>query len=70
MEQSDTKTEWSVEQVTLVVSKLVKKRHGVDFETYVAMVKSNDENLDRCRDSDILGLLKLIGVEAEVLAAA
>ncbi|MFA7339983.1 MAG: hypothetical protein WC028_24610 [Candidatus Obscuribacterales bacterium] len=70
MEQSETKTEWTVEQVTQVVTAIVKKRHDVDFATYVAMVKRNDENLDRCRDSDILGLLKLIGVEAEVLAAA
>jgi hypothetical protein len=69
MLEIDTKTEWTADQVIKVVTAVVKKRYDVDFDTYVDMIKHANENIDRCRDSDIIGLLKLIGVDADILAA-
>lgn len=63
MKETDSKTEWTVSQVTKVVTTLAEKRHGLDFATYVAMIERGDESIDCFRDSDMIGLLKLIGVE-------
>lgn len=68
-DQSAPKTEWTAEDVVKAVTDLVKKRYGLSFDAYVELVKNNYEQIDRCRDSDILGLLNLIGVGPEVLAA-
>jgi hypothetical protein len=65
-----SKIEWTREEVIKAVSILAEKRHGVDFETYVQMVKTENENIDRCKDSDIIGLLALIGLGLDTLAAA
>ncbi|MFA6212360.1 MAG: hypothetical protein WC714_23180 [Candidatus Obscuribacterales bacterium] len=62
--QIDTKTSWSDDEVKETVEALVCKRHGLDYETYVRMVQQGDEAIDRCRDSDILGLLALTGINS------
>lgn len=68
-DQDNSKSEWTTEQVINAVSVLVKKRHGIAFDVYVEMVKREDDSVDRCRDSDILGLLRLIGVGVKDLVA-
>jgi len=68
-EGNGNKVEWTTEQVVSTVTLLVKKRHGLDYDAYVSKLKNNDESIDYCRDSDIIGLLKLIGVGSEVLVA-
>ena len=65
-----TKTEWTKEEVVQAVTALAKKRHGLTFDAYVELVSSDSEKIDRCKDSDIIGLLALIGLGTGSLAAA
>ncbi|MBS1992377.1 MAG: hypothetical protein JSS83_17760 [Cyanobacteria bacterium SZAS LIN-3] len=56
------KTEWTKDEVVRVVTALAEKRHGLTFDSYVELVSNNSEKIDRCKDSDIIGLLALIGL--------
>ena len=62
--QTEAKTSWTDEEVKEIVSSLVLKRYGLDFDTYVRMVQKDDVAIDKCRDIDILGLLALTGVNS------
>jgi len=64
------KTEWTKDQVIIVVESLAQKRHGLTFDEYVGLVSSGSEKIDRCTDSDIIGLLTLIGLGTGSRAAA
>ena len=66
---NQARIEWSAEQVTRVVTSLVRKRHDTDLQSYIEKLKRCDDSIDRCRDSDIIGLLALIGVKPEHVAA-
>jgi hypothetical protein len=67
---TSAKTEWTREEVIEAVTALAKKRHDLSFDAYVQLVSNDSEKLDRCRDSDIIGLLALIGLGAGSLAPA
>lgn len=67
---NSTKIEWTREEVVQTVTVLAKKRHGLTFDAYVELVSSDSEKIDRCKDSDIIGLLALIGLGSGSLAAA
>jgi hypothetical protein len=67
---SCSKREWTKEEVVEVVTMLAKKRHGLEFDAYVRLIENDDESINRCKDSDIIGLLRLIGVGTQTLAVA
>ncbi len=61
------KHQWTKEEVTEIVTVLAYKRYGIAFDSYIQKLKENE--VDRCKDSDIIGLLKLIGICTESVAA-
>lgn len=61
------KHEWTKDEVTKLVTVLARKRYDLDFDGYIQKLKRDE--VDRCRDSDIIGLLRLIGICTQSLAA-
>jgi hypothetical protein len=68
--QNPIKTAWTKQEVVEIVSALVLKRHGLTFDEYIELITSSSQKIDHCQDSDVIGLLALIGLGNGSLATA
>ena len=68
--QNPIKTAWTKQEVIVIVSALVLKRHGLSFDEYIELITNNSQKIDHCQDSDVIALLALIGLGTGSLATA